>query len=70
VEATFRDSRNSVISKRIDGKADSSNGRATYILASRITRAIVILKDSSKSSIMVGSGTTMNTRIPTTATAI
>ena len=70
VDAMFSDSRNSVASSSIEGKEDISSGFRMYMPESKITRAPVMLKASSRSSITVGRGITMNTRIPTTATAI
>ena len=70
VEATFKDSRKSVASRRIDGKAERSSGFMIYMPTSRITSEKVMLNDSSKSSINGGIGMIMNTRIPTTATAM
>ena len=70
VDAMLSDSRNSVASSSIDGKEDISSGFKMYMPESRITRAPVMLKASSRSSITVGRGITMNTRMPTTATAM
>ena len=70
VEATLSESRNNVISSRIDGKADNSRGLTAYIEARRITIAKVILNEISRSNSIGGNGITIKTRIATTATAM
>ena len=64
------DNRNRVASSRIEGNAGKSNVRGTYMLANRMIKESVILKESSRSNKKVGRGITINTRMPTTATAI
>jgi hypothetical protein len=59
-----------VISSRIDGNEDNSNGLTVYIEAKRITRAKVILNEIRRSSIVAGSGITINIKMATTATAV
>lgn len=70
VEATLSESRNKVISSRMDGKADSSRGLNVYIEAKRITIAKVMLNEISRSNSIGGNGITKKTRIATTATAM
>jgi len=70
VEATFSDNLNKVPNSKIEGNADNSKGRCTYILAKRTIKDNVMLKDKSKSSSIVGSGIIIKTRMPTTAKAM
>jgi len=53
----------------IEGNDDSSNGFMMYVATRTIIRQNVILKDNRMSRSTVGNGITMNTRIPTIATA-
>ena len=63
MEATFRESRNSVTISKSEGNEERSNGFRMYMPTSRIISANVILKANSKSSSMAGMGMTMTVRI-------
>ena len=64
------DSRNRVISSRMDGNEDNSSGLTVYMEAKRITSAKVILNEIKRSSTIAGSGITINIKMATTATAM
>jgi hypothetical protein len=53
----------------MEGNTDKSKGLITYMDISRMTMEIVMLKESSKSSKNVGSGTIMMISTPITPTA-
>ena len=69
MEAILRDKRNRVASKIIEGNVDSSNGLMMYVATRTIIKQNVMLKDNRMSRSTGGKGITMNTRIPTIATA-
>jgi hypothetical protein len=69
VEAILRDSLNKVASKIMEGKDDNSNGLRIYVATKTIKRQKVMLKDNKISRSTGGSGITINTRMPTIATA-
>ena len=69
VVAMLSDSRNRVVSSRMEGKDESSSGRWMYMATSRMTSEKVMLKVSSRSRRKVGSGMTMKPRMHTTAMA-
>ncbi len=70
MEATFRESRNSVDSSRSDGKEDRSSGLRMYMPTRRMIRAKVILKERNRSSSIAGMGMIMTIRMDMAAKPI
>ena len=69
VEAMFSASRNRVVIRSSEGKEEKSSGLVLYMLISRMSRPMVMLKESSMSSKNGGSGTIMTMRMATTPSA-
>jgi len=67
-EATLSDRRNRVTVSSTEGKTEKSSGLRTNIDISRITIAVVMLSDSSRSMMIGGRGITMTMRMAMTPT--
>jgi hypothetical protein len=70
VEATLRDKRNNVATRRMDGKTEKSKGFNTYMETNSMVKERVILIERRKSRIMGRRGIIMIRSIPTTPMAI
>ena len=69
VEAIFSASLNRVVISSSEGKEEKSSGLVLYMLISRMSMPMVMLKESSMSSRKGGSGTIMTRRMATTPSA-
>ena len=65
----FKDRRNKVARRMIEGNEDSSNGFRIYVATRTIIKENVMFRDKRMSRSMGGNGITINTRMPTTAAA-